>query len=64
MSEKKAMHYMRAMQEEPLRSVWQKGEMCREDAAISLPCSLPAILCRYLPEWDFILLAPLHAMWT
>lgn len=62
MSEKKARGYMRATQEEPLWSVWQKGEMCREDTEIPLSCSLLAILHPHLSEWNFIFLAPLHAM--
>ena len=41
-----------------------EGEMCREDTAVSLSCSLSAILRRHLPEWNFTLLATLYAMWT
>lgn len=41
-----------------------EGEVCREDTAISLSCSLSAILHRHLPGWNFILLAPLHAICT
>lgn len=62
MTGKKAMDYMRATQEEPLRSAWQKGEMCREHTAISLSRILSAILHHHLPEWNFILLTPLRAM--
>lgn len=50
------------MQEESLKAVWQKREICRGDTGTSLSCSLSAILHHQLPEWNFILLAPLHAM--